>query len=293
MASMRWKMGDSNVVAEYMKLLRLWNGAIAALGLLLGAAVAVGINHLDSHLFDLALGVIIVVLFVGAGNSLNDYYDVEIDRIAHPKRPIVRGTISRRTALLSAGVMFAVCFVLSIWINPPLPFAIVGLPLVIVGLAILGMITYELRLKRAGLAGNVMIALLVVALFEFAGAVVGRADLVIELALLAALATLGREIVKDIEDMHGDVARRTLPRIVGAKRAGYIALIPTLAAVSLSPIPYLQNLLTYLYIFVVIIADVIFVYGGIVQLSDPKRGQKIYKWAMIVALLAFAVGVQT
>jgi 4-hydroxybenzoate polyprenyltransferase len=51
--------------------------------------------------------------------------------------------------------------------------------------------------------------------------------------------------------------------------------------------------LTYLYIFVVIIADVIFVYGGIVQLSDPKRGQKIYKWAMIVALLAFAVGVQT
>ena len=293
MASMRWKMGDSNVVAEYMKLLRLWNGAIAALGLLLGAAVAVGINHLDSHLFDLALGAIIVVLFVGAGNSLNDYYDVEIDKIVHPKRPIVRGTISRRTALLSAGVMFAACFVLSIWINPPLPFAIVGLPLVIVGLAILGMITYELRLKRAGLAGNVMIALLVVALFEFAGAVVGRADLVIELALLAALATLGREIVKDIEDMHGDVARRTLPRIVGAKRAGYIALIPTLAAVALSPIPYLQNLLTYLYIFVVIIADVIFVYGGIVQLSDPKRGQKIYKWAMIVALLAFAVGVQT
>ncbi|MCJ7517463.1 MAG: UbiA family prenyltransferase [Methanomassiliicoccales archaeon] len=278
-------MSDSNVVAEYMKLLRLWNGAIAALGLLLGAAVAIGINNLDSHLFELALGTIIVVLFVGAGNSLNDYYDVEIDRIAHPKRPIVKGTVSRRIALLSAGVMFAACFALSIWINL--------LSLAIVALAIIGMAAYELKLKRAGLVGNIIIALLVAALFEFAGAVVGRADLAIELALLAALAMLGREIVKDIEDMDGDLTRKTLPRTVGAKRAGYIALVPTLAAVALSPMPYLQNLLTYLYIFVVIIADVIFVYGGIVQLSNPKRGQKIYKWAMIVALLAFAVGVQT
>jgi geranylgeranylglycerol-phosphate geranylgeranyltransferase len=285
MASMRWKMGDSNVVAEYMKLLRLWNGAIAALGLLLGAAVAVGISHLNPHLFDLTLGVIIVVLFVGAGNSLNDYNDVEIDRIAHPTRPIVRGTVSRRTALLSAGVMFAICFMLSIWINL--------LSLAIVAMAILGMVAYELKLKRAGLAGNIMIALLVAALFEFAGAVVGRADLSFELALLAALATLGREIVKDIEDMEGDVARKSLPRIIGAKRAGYIALIPTLTAVALSPMPYLQNQLTYLYLFVVIIADVIFVYGGIVQLKDPRRGQKIYKLAMIVALLAFAIGVQT
>jgi len=278
-------MGDSNVVAEYMKLLRLWNGAIAALGLLLGAAVAIGISNLDSHLFELALGVIIVVLFVGAGNSLNDYYDVEIDRIAHPTRPIVKGTVSRRTALLSAGVMFAACFALSIWINL-LSFAIVAL-------AIIGMAAYELKLKRAGLVGNIMIGLLVAALFEFAGAVVGRADLAIELALLAALAMLGREIVKDIEDMDGDLTRKTLPRTVGAKRAGYIALVPTLAAVALSPMPYLQNLLTYLYLFVVIIADVIFIYGGTVQLNDPKRGQKIYKWAMIVALLAFAVGVQT
>ncbi len=282
---MLWKMRDSNVVAEYMKLLRLWNGAIAALGLLLGAAVAVGISHLSFHQFDLILGVIIVILFVGAGNSLNDFYDVEIDIVAHPKRPIVMGTISRRTALLSAGVMFAICFVASIWINLQ--------SLAIVVLAIIGMVLYELKLKRAGLVGNLMIALLVAALFEFAGAVVGRTDLAFVLALLAAIATLGREIVKDIEDMEGDVARKTLPRIVGAKKAGYIALVPTFAAVALSPIPYLQNLLTYLYLLVVIAADVIFVYGGIVQLRDPKRGQKIYKWAMIVALLAFAVGVQT
>jgi len=35
-----------------------------------------------------------------------------------------------------------------------------------------------------------------------------------------------------------------------------------------------------------------FVYGCVVQLRNPRRGQKIYKWAMVVALLAFAVGVQ-
>lgn len=281
---MRGKMAEPNVITEYMKLLRLWNGAIAALGLLLGAAVALGIGDLHDRIFELVFGIIVVFLFVGAGNSLNDYYDVETDRVAHPNRPLVRGTIARHTALQSASVMFAACFVLSIMINP--------VSLVIVALAIIGMVSYELRLKHAGLSGNMTIALLVAALFEFSGAVVGRAELTVVLALLAALATLGREIVKDIEDMEGDVARRSLPRKIGARRAGYAAILPTLAAVALSPIPYLQHQLTYLYLFVVIAADALFVYGCAVQLRNPRTGQKIYKWAMVVALLAFAVGVQ-
>lgn len=276
-------MGESNSVAEYMKLLRLWNGAIAALGLLLGVAVAVGASGFSVDIYQLILGAIIVILFVGAGNSLNDYFDIETDRIAHPARPLVAGTISRTTALFSASVMFAICFILSIFLNP--------LSLALVGFAILGMISYEYKLKNAGLAGNIMIALLVAALFEFSGSIIGHADGTIVLATLASLATLGREIVKDIEDMKGDVGRKTLPKIIGAKKAGFIALVPTVAAIALSPIPYLIGQLTILYLIVVIVADAVLIYGGVLQLKDPGRGQKIYKWAMIVALVAFAVGV--
>lgn len=277
-------MDRINPAVEYMKLLRLWNGAIAALGLLLGAAVATGVSGIGQEASQLVLGIIIVVLFVGAGNSLNDYSDVETDRVAHPNRPLVRGTIARMTAMNSAMVMFAICMVLGIFLNP--------VSFLIVILAVLAMVGYELRLKSEGLVGNVTIALLVFALFEFAGSAVGLAEKTIILATLAGLATLGREIVKDIEDMEGDMARRTLPKAIGARKAGYAAIVPTIAAVALSPIPYLQNQLTFLYLLAVIVADALFVYGCTVQLRDPKTGQKVYKWAMIVALLAFAVGVQ-
>jgi geranylgeranylglycerol-phosphate geranylgeranyltransferase len=283
-AQMRWKMGAANPIAEYMRLLRLWNGAIAALGLLLGIAVAIGLEGMQQSLVELLLGVVIVILFVGAGNSLNDFFDVETDRIAHPSRPLPKGTIPKNIALYSAGVMFAVSIALSFFLNL--------MSFVIVILAVLAMVGYELKLKSSGLAGNVMIALLVIGLFEFSGATVGHLEQTLILALLAGLATLGREIVKDIEDMEGDVSRRTLPKAIGAKKAGYLAIVPTATAVALSPMPFLLDQLTVFYLIVVAIADALFIYGCFAQFRSPNKGQKIYKWAMIVALLAFAVGVQ-
>jgi geranylgeranylglycerol-phosphate geranylgeranyltransferase len=276
-------MGATNPIAEYMRLLRLWNGAIAALGLILGVLVAIGIDQIEQNLFELLIGCVIVVLFVGAGNSMNDYFDVETDRIAHSSRPLPKGTISKKVALYSALIMFAVCVALSIFLNL--------MSFLIVILAVLVMVGYEVKLKDVGLAGNMMIALLVFGLFEFAGSTVELWEQTVVLASLAGLATLGREIVKDVEDMAGDVARKTLPKAIGAKKAGYVAIAPTIAAVALSPIPFLQDQLTYLYLIVVAVADALFIYGCAAQFKNPKRGQKIYKWAMVVALLAFAVGV--
>ena len=277
-------MSDSNPVIEYMKLLRLWNGAIAALGLILGAVVATNIGILIDDAYDIVLGILVVTLFVGAGNSLNDYFDVETDRVAHPDRPLPKGTLSRRTAAYTAAILFAGCIVLSTFLD------VLAMRIVII--AVLGMIGYELLLKNQGFAGNAMIALLVFALFEFSGAIVGFAEKTLILATLSGLATLGREIVKDIEDVEGDVTRKTLPKRIGVRNAGYVAIVPTLIAVGLSPLPYLQNQLTILYMIAVLIADALFVLGAFLQLKDPKKGQKIYKVAMIVALAAFAVGVQ-
>ncbi|MEM2839319.1 MAG: UbiA family prenyltransferase [Thermoplasmata archaeon] len=278
-------MSDSNPLVEVMKLFRLWNGLIAVLGLILGAAVSTGITGLSNWTWELILGAFVVLLFVGAGNSLNDYFDIETDRIAHPDRPLPRGTLPRRFALLSSATMFAGCVVLASFIN--------WLSLTIVILAIIAMIVYELRMKSLGLTGNVLIALLVAGLFEFSGSVVELPEKTLVLAALSGLATLGREIVKDIEDLKGDVARTTLPKRIGARNAGYVALIPTFIAVALSPVPYIQEQLTALYLLVVIIADALFVYGALSQFKNPSKGQKIYKVAMVVALIAFAVGVRT
>lgn len=277
-------MSDSNSFFELMRLFRLWNGLIAVLGLILGVVVSTGLSDLFGWSEEIILGAFVVLLFVGAGNSLNDYFDIETDRIAHPDRPLPKGALPRSAASISSAVMFATCVVLALFINL--------LSLMIVVLAIIAMIVYELWMKSQGLLGNILIALLVAGLFEFSGSVVGMPDKTLVLAALSGLSTLGREIVKDIEDIEGDVTRKTLPKRIGSKRAGYVAFIPTIIAIALSPIPYIQGQLTLFYLFIVIVADALFAYGALVQLREPHEGQKIYKVAMVVALIAFAAGVR-
>jgi len=90
------------------------------------------------------------------------------------------------------------------------------------------MVSYEAALKARGAPGNLVIAYLVGSLFLFAGVSVFRSsiDPLVRTGILAALAfftTLGREITKDIEDMRGDVDRRTLPHRIGPRRAGVSA----------------------------------------------------------------------
>ena len=48
---------------------------------------------------------------------------------------------------------------------------------------------------------------------------------------MAGLATLGREIVKDIEDVDADFDRNTLPKRIGKRNAGLAGSIAFVAAV--------------------------------------------------------------
>jgi len=270
-------------IMEYMKLLRLWNGLIAALAVLLAVLVSLGWEDIGDRFWGMITGVVIVIIFMGAGNSLNDYFDVENDRVAHPNRPLVKGTINKRIALTVSAVLFAICIMLSVFLNP--------LSIAIIILAMIAMVEYELRFKNSGFLGNVMIAILVAGLFLFGGAIVDNIESVLILASLAGLATLGREIVKDIEDMEGDVLRNSLPKRIGARKAGFVAIAPVMAAVFLSPIPYIWEHLDAPYLYIVLVADALFIVGAFLQLKNPRNGQRIFKVAMVLALIAFAVGV--
>jgi geranylgeranylglycerol-phosphate geranylgeranyltransferase len=82
------------------------------------------------------------------------------------------------------------------------------------------------------LIGNVAIAAAIGMDVLFgASAVSGTTDpKVISLAIMAILFSLAREIIKDIEDMEGDIDRNTLPRSIGVDNARSIAWVFTMAA---------------------------------------------------------------
>ena len=151
------------------------------------------------------------------------------------------------------------------------------------------MISYELRFKSMGLPGNAEIAVLVGLLFLFGAAAAGNPGKALIFSVMAMLSNMGREIVKDIEDMEGDRDRKTLPKSIGKEGAGLVASGFFMAAVSLSAIPYCNGF-TWIYLAIVSIADIMFFYTAYLALTDPKKSQKMAKLAMLVGLIAFMAG---
>src|SRR2546428_9886367 len=185
------------------------NCVMSAVGVAIGGVVGVGSAAWGDLARPLALAAAAAAAFTAGGNALNDIVDREADRINHPDRPLASDRLTLGAAQIFAVSAFAFAALLALFIN--------GLALAIVALNVLLMVTYEAWLKARGVAGNVVIAYLVGSLFLFAGvSVFGSAfDPLIRTGILAALAflaTLGREITKDIEDMRGDVDRHTLPQ---------------------------------------------------------------------------------
>jgi len=174
----------------YVVLLRPINCIMVAVAVFIGALVAAGPLGIQINLTDVLMASLVAFLFTGAGNTLNDYFDREIDEVNHPNRPLPSGTISPDAALLFSFVLFLISLVLATFINA------VVIIIVVANLAI--MISYEVLSKAKGLAGNMTIAWLTGTTFLFGGAAVGAVEDTIVLAALAFLATLGREIAKDI-----------------------------------------------------------------------------------------------
>lgn len=278
-------IGASEKLRGLVALIRPLNCAMAAVAVLLAGYIATA-ETLADYLSSLAgwAAAAVAVFVVAAGNALNDVYDIEVDRIAHPERPLPSGMLRPSAAYAVAGGGFGAAFLLSLSLNLPAVAIAAG--------GILLMLAYERSFKRQGFSGNLAISALTGALFLFGGVAVGAVERTLVLALLAALSTLGREIVKDIEDLAGDRGRRaTLPARIGPAPAGWAASLAFLAAVLLSPLPVLFSDLTWwLFLPAVSLADGMFLYAALVHFRRPTQGQQSAKAGMIVALVAFLVG---
>lgn len=272
----------------YLRLVRPLNCTLAAVGVLVASVVAVGARVSEqSHLLPVLLACITVALITAAGNVLNDYSDRDTDKVNHPERPIPSGQVSPTNALAYSAILFAIPLPLSYFINIE--------SFLVVVLNVLVLVSYERRFKRRGLPGNLEVSWLTGSIFIFGGlaAYNGEYSLfsrTMYLALLAFFATLGREIAKDIQDVSGDVDRRTLPRRIGVRSAAQISAICFILAILFSFVPPILGILSWYYIPVVVVADIIFIYCTTLLIGRPRKASNVAKIGMIVALFAFLLG---
>lgn len=252
------------------------NAVFAGVATLIGAFVA------GFTVFPGVLSAAVTAMATGGGNAVNDYYDADIDTVNQPDRPIPSGRLPRRDAVIFAAVLLATAFLLTLAFLPPLAIAI-G----VVNLFVL--VGYSSHLKRTPFLGNLAVGFLTGTAFLFGGAAVGGAEYTAALFLLAALATLGREIVKDVEDLEGDreAGARTLPAVIGERRSLAIASTAVITAVILSPAPYLLDQFGAPYLAAVLPADILLLAGAARSWRSPNGGQKLLKIGMYVAMLAF------
>lgn len=262
-------------VEALVQLVRPKNAAMGFLAVLLSEFIASG--GLDWSALAAPLA---AALILGGGNALNDYFDREVDRVNHPERPIPSGRVSPRSALALSGILLTAGVLVSL---------IAGLLCAAVALAaVLLLIAYEARVKRSGLPGNALISLLVALLFLFGGIAAGDPRRVLILSLMAFLANLGRELDKDLEDLAGDVDRRTFPKVHGPRATLALSGAMYAAAVSLSPVPYLQGLFGLPYLVLVAASDVIFLMT--IWNRNASRRKSMAKVGMLLGLLAFVGG---
>jgi len=236
---------------------------------------------------------LVVFLITGAGNAINDYFDLKIDRVNRPGRPIPSGRISQTSAFITALILFCTGIILSYWLGP------VCLFLAIFNSILLFLYAYIL--KQTVLIGNIAVGYLSGSTFLFGSALeifegAGIQSVVI-LFLLAGLATLAREIVKDIEDMEGDLkaGAMTLPIKIGDDKAKRAAAVIGLIAVMLSPLPFIINLHNAFgasYLILIFGADILFLISinELLLKNNAKKSSKLLKMAMFLALLGFVVG---
>ena len=269
----------------YIALTRPGNAVLTAIAVIAGAFIAAGPEIVD-YSEEIAICCISAMMLVGGGNALNDYNDRESDKENHPNRPIPSGQIDAETVLTYSQVLLGGGLVILIFaLDNKMPFVI----------ALLGMLTliaYENGMKAAGIAGNIAVGFMSGAVFLYAGMAVNNPGPTLWMFGLAFLATISREIVKDIQDLEGDQDRRTLPSRIGSSYSLNIAILILLIAIGLSytAINQFEGNALNAYVGGITLANATMLFGVYNSRNeDYFMGQKNIKQGMGIAMLAFIV----
>lgn len=225
-----------------------------------------------------------------AGNIINDYFDVKIDRINKPERVLPAGKLSPNSALLLYILFSIIALLLSAEINLS--------AFLIVVFACLMLFLYSYKLKKIILMGNLTVAFFTGLAFIFGGVAVGNWQAGIFPALFAFFVNLIREIVKDAEDVKGDKMAGvvTLPQKYKTEKVIFIIITLTVLLIVLTTFPFFLKIYNIEYfIIVMIVVNVLFVYfireiRNNFSMQNLKRMSSLLKLNMILGLISIFIG---
>ncbi len=273
----------------YAELLRVHNLVGTALGVLAGALAYGSLAPTP-----LLLAIFSACSVAAAGYAINDYFDIEIDKVNKPERPIPSGRVSPKEALLTSYLLFVLGVAVAIPIGPvTVSFAALN--------AIL-MYYYSKVLKKKGLIGNLTVAFSTSATLFYGALAISEWNdsltnlwRIIPLVAMVFTLTLAREIVKGVEDVVGDslAGVRTLAVIRGTSYALKVALVLTLVALLFGILSCFTLNLGTVFLAFTIIGALLSVYSIVKALrsEDHVKASAFSRRAMKIAMFLGLLGI--
>jgi len=260
--------------------------------LMMGFAVIVGASLVSTLNFtiNLLLGFVTSFSLTAASMAINDYYDREIDAINEPNRPIARGDVSPKEALIFAVILSIIGLVAAFETSLP--------SLLVAVIALIISVTYITKGKGTGLPGNFLVSASVVIPFIYGGLIVGQIEKsTLLFVAIAFLSNTGREVTKGIVDVEGDRSHkiRTIAVTYGERTAAVAAAFFSFLAVCLSPLPWLWGLVSDWFLPPVLLTDIGMIVSSILLLrnysrKNAKRTKNLSLIWFTTGLVAFILG---
>lgn len=237
------------------------------------------------------LGFLTGFFISSAAMVVNDYFDLEVDKVNAPNRPLPSGTVTvSEVILLTAATSMAGLVVAGL---------LSGLNLAIAAVFWMVGFLYNWKLKETGLAGNMMVSASAAIPFIYGGVAVGDPlnAVVWSFSVIAFLGNLGEEVASGIMDIKGDEQRhvKSVAIVWGKGVATFLSSLLLFSVILISFAPYLLGWLGHVYLVMITLADFVVAYSAVrlLRVRTPEEGRGIIRrlfFGMLLALLAFIVG---
>ncbi|MHA1729684.1 MAG: geranylgeranylglycerol-phosphate geranylgeranyltransferase [Promethearchaeota archaeon] len=242
-------------------------------------------------------GILVYLLIAGASNVINDYFDVEIDRINRPNRPIPREDITKKSALY----YYIILIVISVILSFPLGFYSPNqflIPIIAIFFAFIGFF-YAWRGKAWGVPGNIIVGISFSFGIPFGSLLLSTVAEIPQriwfFFLTSTFILISRELVKGMEDVKGDRKYniKTVANSMGTKAATFFSILFSISGIITFTTPVIILNMNILFIIFMIIGDLIVIISILIlsrnytSKNNQKKSSLLLKIGAFCGLLAY------
>ncbi len=241
-------------------------------------------------IINIILGVITYFFVAGSGMVINDIYDLEIDKINRPERPIPSGRITIKQAKIIFFTTYGIGVGFSIFHSFFFKIGFLNIILAVF-FGFIGWV-YAKWGKKSGFLGNIIVSISF-SIGLIYGAILNNSNIppyIYFFFLTSFFLLLSREVIKGCEDIEGDKEQnvKTLAIRIGVKKSTIIAMIFSFAAILFFILPYFTPIINpFLFLISMFFGLIDVGYAIILMISSKLMKENFKKISLLLKIGAF------